>query len=306
MRDPMSWALRVFTAYGIPVKVHLFFFIFTIGMFLRQVTPKDNPIWWVDVFLFIIVILFGIILVHEFGHCFAVRSVGGEARDILIWPLGGLATLEVPYNPRALFITTAGGPGVNVLICLLCTAGLATGGFWPSLNPIATPYIAEMHNFRDGRDYTDVYGLKLYKPGTAEPIAAQAFIDALVKSQNEGLREKRVFSPETAENIASGSGGERALAPPWAVWVNRIFWMSWLLLLFNLLPAYPLDGGQLLQAVIWARTDYRRGVVVAAYSGFVVAILFLIVSIWQNEALFMGLSLFMLYMSSVKLFQLEA
>ena len=88
--------------------------------------------------------------------------------------------------------------------------------------------------------------------------------------------------------------------------VSYLAAINLVLLIFNLIPAYPLDGGQLLQAVIWARTDYRRGVVVAAYSGFVVAILFLIVSIWQNEALFMGLSLFMLYMSSVKLFQLEA
>jgi hypothetical protein len=76
-------------------------------------------------------------------------------------------------------------------------------------------------------------------------------------------------------------------------------------LLFNLIPAYPLDGGQMLQALVWGRTDYRRGVVVAAYTGFAVAIIFLIVSIASNEALFMGLSLFMLYMSSTKLYSLE-
>jgi hypothetical protein len=72
-----------------------------------------------------------------------------------------------------------------------------------------------------------------------------------------------------------------------------------------LIPAFPLDGGQMLQAAVWGRTDFRRGVVVACYSGFVVAVLFLIVSIWKNEALFMGLALFMLYMSSWKLMQLE-
>ena len=78
-----------------------------------------------------------------------------------------------------------------------------------------------------------------------------------------------------------------------------------MLFLFNLIPAYPLDGGQLLQSVVWARRDYRQGVVVAAYTGFVVAVLFLIVSIAANEALFMGLALFMLYESSMALHRLE-
>ena len=96
-----------------------------------------------------------------------------------------------------------------------------------------------------------------------------------------------------------------ALAPTWAVWLNRAFWLSWLLLLFNLIPAYPLDGGQMLQAVVWGRADYRRGVVVASYSGFVVSVLFLVVSTAANEALFMGLALFMLYSASMRLYSLE-
>ncbi len=33
--------------------------------------------------------LFAIVLMHEFGHCFAARWVGGEAEDILMSPLGG-------------------------------------------------------------------------------------------------------------------------------------------------------------------------------------------------------------------------
>jgi hypothetical protein len=101
-------------------------------------------------------------------------------------------------------------------------------------------------------------------------------------------------------------GGERALAPGWAVWLNRAFWLSWVLFLFNLIPAYPLDGGQMLQAVIWGRSDHRRGVTVAAYTGFAFALVFLIVSVAANETLFMGLSLFMLYQCSTRLHQLDS
>ena len=308
MRDPMNWAVRVFTAYGIPVKIHLFFFIFTLGMFLRQVTEKSTPIAALDIFLFTIVVLFGIILLHEFGHCFAARFVGGEANEILIWPLGGLAFVEVPHYPKPHFIVAAGGPAVNVLICFVCAAGLALGHFLPNINPISDPYLSEMHNYWDGRTYTSEYGLRLYQSTTTEVVSApKEAIDKWMRD-SEVLRYRGTLPPEfnakRAEELAP-HGVERALAPGWAVWLNRIFWMSWLLFLFNLIPAFPLDGGQMLQAVVWGRTDYRRGVTVACYSGFVVALLFLIVSIWQNEALFMGLALFMLYMSSMKLAQLD-
>jgi Zn-dependent protease len=291
MRDPMSWAVRVFTAYGIPVKIHLFFFIFTIGMFLRQVLPEGNPIWWVDVFLFTVVLLFGIILLHEFGHCFAARYVGGEAREVLIWPLGGLAMVEVPHQWRANFIVAAGGPLVNVIICVVCAAAMATAGYLPRLNPIKNPYTAEVYNYRLDRVEASRYG------------SPTGLFDAIKKSLPPEMAQ--TITPEEFNEAIAKSGLGRPEAPLWVVWCYRAFWLSWLLLLFNLIPAYPLDGGQMLQSLVWARTDYRRGVVVAAYTGFVVAIIFLIASIASNEALFMGLALFMLYMCSLKLYSLD-
>ena len=304
MRDPMSWSIQVFRAFGIPVKVHLFFFIITIGLFLRQVGSKENPVWWLDVLFFTVFLLFGIILLHEFGHCFGARYVDGDAKEVLIWPLGGLAFVDVPHNPRALFISTAAGPAVNVVICFVCAVGLAIGGYLPNANPLANPYVSEIKNF-DGKVYTSQYGLKVYVPGSNELLSSQKRLDEEIKKSESGLRDRITWNPETAEQFAAAMGGERAVAPSWAVWLNRAFYLSWLLFLFNLIPAYPLDGGQLLQSVIWARTDFRRGVVVAAYSGFVVAVIFLIASIAVNEAIFMGLALFMLYASSMKLYQLE-
>jgi len=96
------------------------------------------------------------------------------------------------------------------------------------------------------------------------------------------------------------------VASGWLIWLYRIFWLNMILFLFNMLPAYPLDGGQLLQSVVWARTDHRRGVVVAASTGMAFAIVFLIVSMAANESMFLALSLFMLYSASMKLAQLEA
>jgi Zn-dependent protease len=281
MRDPMSWALPVFRAFGIQVKVHIFFFVVTLGLFLREISLNPQY-WWVDVFLVTVVILFGVILLHEFGHCFGARYVDGDAKEILIWPLGGLAYVDVPHTPRANFIATAAGPLMNVVICLVCALLMAVAGFLPSLNPLASPYQAEMKNF-DGRTYTSVYGHVYYMVGTNEEYKPD---DQFAKKVNEGTIERKI-------------------APTWVVWLFRIFWMSWLLFLFNLIPAYPLDGGRMLQCVIWARTDYRRGVVVASYCGFVVSIVFLVVSIASNETLLMGLGLFMMYSASLALHMLE-
>jgi len=305
MRDPMSWALPVFRAFGIPVKLHVFFIIVTLGLFLRQVTAKDNPIDWVDVFLFTIVLLFLVILLHEFGHCFAARAVGGGAKEILIWPLGGLAMVEVPNYPRPNFQVAGAGPAVNVLVCAVVAIPLLTFGYIPSVNPLANPFVSEMRNF-DGKDYTSPYGLKVYETGTSKQLPESVLRDELTRRQEPGLQKSVSWNPETARDVAERMGGARAVAPGWAVWLNRTFWLSWVLLLFNLIPAYPLDGGQMLQAYIWGRSDLRRGVTVAAYTGFAFALIFLIVSVAANETLFMGLSLFMLYSCSQRLHQLDS
>ena len=42
------------------------------------------------------IFVFGmLVLVHELGHCFACRRVGGEADDVLMWMLGGLALVFI-------------------------------------------------------------------------------------------------------------------------------------------------------------------------------------------------------------------
>ncbi len=293
MRDPMSWALPVFRAFGIPVKVHIFFFVVTLGLAFREMNQLKD-VYWLDIFLLLVVVLFGVILIHEFGHCFGARFVDGDAKEILIWPLGGLATVDVPHTPWANFVATAAGPAMNVVICLVCGIAMALAGFLPSINPLADPYKTEMAGL-DGRTYTSIYGhLRYYKAGSKEEVSPEA-VSAAFGTGNF----------KDASEALSRAGIERAIAPTWIVWVFRIFWLSWILFLFNLIPAFPLDGGRLLQCAVWARTDHRRGVVVAAYSGFAASVLFLFVSILTNEALFMGLALFMLVSAAQALQQLE-
>src|SRR5262249_13062882 len=120
MRDPFSWSFplprRVF---GIAVRIHVLFPIVCLGLILRQAFEKNAlPGSWVDA-AWVMSLLFLIVLLHEFGHCFMARHVGGEANEVLLWPLGGLAAVDVPHSARANFLTAAGGPLANLLICLI-------------------------------------------------------------------------------------------------------------------------------------------------------------------------------------------
>ncbi|MCB9851845.1 MAG: site-2 protease family protein [Phycisphaerales bacterium] len=118
--NPLNWSPAIGHLFGIRIRVHITLLLFMVFNFLRA--PGLESIVFQGVF-------FISILLHEFGHCFAARWVGGSAHDILMWPLGGLASVDAPRQPKPQFITVICGPLVNVAIILIATIVLkAMGG----------------------------------------------------------------------------------------------------------------------------------------------------------------------------------
>jgi Zn-dependent protease len=139
MRDPLTWSMPLARVFGITIRVHVLFPFVAAGIILREAFQDKAPSnLWIQAAI-IIGLLFVAVLLHEFGHCFGARLVDGDAHEVLLWPLGGLAAVDVPHTPRAHFLTAAAGPLVNLFLCLVMGCVLAALSVRPPLNPLWIP-----------------------------------------------------------------------------------------------------------------------------------------------------------------------
>jgi Zn-dependent protease len=184
-------SFRLFRLAGITVYLHWSWFIIAYLAVRFRTGVYSSPVWNVLEY----VSLFLIVLIHEFGHQLACRSVGGKTHDIVLWPLGGVAYVSPPQRPGAQLWSIAAGPLVNVVLIPILTLLLFLLGGHPSL-------------------------------GGFEP--------------NE-----------------------------YAYFLNNIWFINCGLLVFNMMPIYPLDGGQILRSLLWFVLGRANSLLVASIIGFV-------------------------------------
>jgi stage IV sporulation protein FB len=213
--NPLLWlfsgSVPLFTAFGVRVRMHASLLLLIVLALATSEMPGGMGI---DNAMTMVIALFSIILLHEYGHCFAARSVGGDANEILMWPLGGLAFADAPQRPWPQFFTAAGGPLVNVAIFIIC-------------------WVLEWIIFR-------------HPALLLSPLARH------------------------------GSGTMAVRLMTTLVWVADL---NLGLLFFNLLPIFPLDGGRLLQGLLWFKLKYYRATMVTCVVGMVGSVLMAMVGI---------------------------
>ena len=144
MRDLLGWNLSLGRWAGIHVRVHVFFILLAIVAFHLAWTKDPQGELWLDAVI-TLAILFVSVLLHELGHCFAARRMGGRADQIMLWPLGGLVSINLSHQPQEELVTAAAGPIVNFLICLLTIPSLVLVGqdVTSLVNPLAAPEAQE-------------------------------------------------------------------------------------------------------------------------------------------------------------------
>lgn len=92
MANTKSRSIHLFNFRGIDVFLHWSWFLVALIEIDSRAGSYSSITWNVLEYL----ALFLIVLLHEFGHAFACRQVGGRANRIVLWPLGGRCVCAAP------------------------------------------------------------------------------------------------------------------------------------------------------------------------------------------------------------------
>jgi Zn-dependent protease len=201
----MRWSWRFLTIFGIDIKIHATFVLALLwGAFLWSDGGLNGALYGV----FLTLILFVIVVMHELGHSLVAQRYGIVVQDIILLPIGGVARLShMPDVPAQELAVALAGPAVNLALVLLTAPFLAVG-----------------------------IGLRALSTG-------ELVLPLLT-------------------------------VPGWLNFVTFLFMVNVSLFLFNMLPAFPMDGGRVLRALLAMKLAYRKATRLAVAGGRVFAVLF--------------------------------
>jgi Zn-dependent protease len=206
----MKWSWKIARLWGVDVYVHATFLLIIAWVAYSYWTEFGKLTAVASGILFILV-LFGCVVLHEYGHALMARRFGVRTRDITLYPIGGVARLErIPEKPIEELWVALAGPAVNILIAILLAAYLAARG-----------------------------SLHLSSLWTVT------------------------------------SGG----------FLARLLAVNFTLAAFNLIPAFPMDGGRVLRALLGLRMDHLRATQIAASVGQALAFVFGFAGLFGNAGL---------------------
>ncbi|MCB1077045.1 MAG: site-2 protease family protein, partial [Verrucomicrobiae bacterium] len=205
----MRWSVKIAKVAGIEVRIHLTFLLLLafIGISYYQTGGRAAAIEGVA----FVLIIFGCVLLHEFGHAIAAKRFGIATPDITLLPIGGVARIQrMPDQPYQELIVAIAGPMVNVII-----AGIL---FF-------------------------IIGLKV--------------------------------DWDQATNLADPTGSMLA----------KVAAVNVMLVIFNLIPAFPMDGGRVLRALLAMKLGNARATQIAARIGQALAFAFGFIGLFSNPML---------------------
>lgn len=119
----MKYTVGIGRYFGIPLRVHATFPLVLVvyAVVAWQAGTAADAIHAVA----LVSALFVCVVLHEFGHCLQARRYGVGFRDIVLFPIGGVARADaIPERPAHEIRIAIAGPIVNFVI-----AGLVFGGF---------------------------------------------------------------------------------------------------------------------------------------------------------------------------------
>lgn len=108
-----------------------------------------------------------------------------------------------------------------------------------------------------------------------------------------------LFVPFSAMLLLSGASHWAATAPDLGHFILNVWVINFALLVFNILPIYPLDGGQIVRALLWFAVGRARSLFDTAILGFV-GVAFLALLAFKDQSIWMGLITFYVFLQCRK------
>src|ERR1700752_2407003 len=132
------------------------------------------------------------------------------------------------------------------------------------------------------------------------PLGGVAYVDppprpgATLWSIAAGPLVNVVLIPILAVAIsACRSAGVASTAPDLFRLLRSIAWINKWLLIFNILPIYPLDGGQILRSLLWFVLGRARSLMAAAVLGLLGAVAFIGLAVSRHDVWLGAIALYM-------------
>ncbi len=107
--------------FGVEVKLHGTF-LFLLAFVALSGLFRGGPIE-AGLSVALSIVIFGVVVLHEFGHILTARRFGIRTKDVILSPLGGMARLErLPTSPGQEIAVALAGPAVNLALAGLGAA----------------------------------------------------------------------------------------------------------------------------------------------------------------------------------------
>ncbi len=223
----MKTSFKLGTISGIEIRAHVTFVILLAWLLLFGTGAGFGAFGGVG----LVLMLFGIVVLHELGHALTARRFGIATRDITLWPMGGIAGLtRMPDEPARELAIALAGPAVNV----------ALAGFFGLVYAIL-----------------NTRGMSITGP------------------------------------------------TPVSLFLLQMIGINTALAVFNLLPAFPMDGGRVLRSFLALRMDKVKATGYAVKVGKVMAVLFAIVGLRISHPILVLIAVFVWFAGSAELKQLK-
>lgn len=118
-------SLPILRAPTLTIRLHFWFIIFIVFKLIFEVGGRPFSLILLDIGLLLAVLFW-----HEFGHRVLARSVGGDHREWVLWPLGGMIPPYSSNRPKDMFWANVGGNLFTLPIAALALAAVwaLTGG----------------------------------------------------------------------------------------------------------------------------------------------------------------------------------